>query len=297
MLDEETNLETEPCIQKNLQTNNPTSTPTSGFIWAGLGIDVILFTCALIMLSNTGSSGMKRAGGAYAWAKTLLSLTGVSLTLVSVLGLVATVGTIFMHSSLLIQKISRSILIAQVISIVVVVLVQILALCMFFSFFGALQSSPSTVADVKYPVFSNFANCTWNTCCALTHVRERSFVKLDCNLRKTGVADLTAVCLNLPRESSNATACTGGVDGLVDFRVDVSTWIFSEVMSWSRFFFFGWEDFVLACCFVFEIRYMGEGYSFQCSSDSGVCFNFFCLSLSLQTHLLCRLDCCDFVDF
>jgi hypothetical protein len=204
---------------------------TSAFLWGGLAIDCTLFIFSIIILANTGGSSRK-AGGAYAWAKTLLSLTGVSLIIVSLLGLAASVGAICSTTSVFLKNISKSVLLVQVISIIVVILVQIFALSLFFSFFGSLQNSSSSVVDRKYPVFSNFANCTWNTCCAMTHVRERSFIKLNCNETKAGVADLTSVCLNLPRESSNATACVGG-DGLIGFRKDVSSWIFSEVMSWS----------------------------------------------------------------
>jgi hypothetical protein len=219
-------------IQKNaMAPSKQQQQQLSTFLWAGLAIDVILFVLSIVILVNTGGSARK-AGGAYAWAKTLLALTGVSLIIVALLGLTASVGAICASASIALNRVSKSVLLVQVITMVVVMLIQILALGLFFSFFGALQNSPSQTTDVKYPVFSNFANCTWNTCCAMTHVRERSFVKLDCNVQKTGVSDLKAVCLNLPRQSSNASACVGG-DGLVHFRKDLSSWIFAEVMSWS----------------------------------------------------------------
>lgn len=174
------------------------------------------------------TSGTPRASGAYAWAKTLVGITGITLVIASTVGAASSMLAVC-HRMI---KFTSSLLFVQSIAIVLVVVLQILAMSLFFSFFGSLQSTDSRAVDAKYPVFSNFANCTWNTCCALTHVRERSFTKLYCSLEKTGVHDLSEVCLNLPRESSNATACVGG-DGLVEFRQDLSSWIFDEVMSWS----------------------------------------------------------------
>jgi hypothetical protein len=203
------------------------SNESKTFVWIGVATDVLLFVCGFIMLFMTSGTSAK-AGGAYAWAKTLVGLTGTTLVVFSIVGVISSLLAVCHR---MIKLISTALLI-QSISIVGVIVLQILALSLFFSFFGSLQSADSRAVDAKYPVFSNFANCTWNTCCALTHVRERSFTKLDCSLDKTGVHDLSAVCMNLPRESSNATACVGG-DGLVEFRQDLSGWIFGEVMSWS----------------------------------------------------------------
>ena len=200
---------------------------TSTVVWIGIATDVILFLAGIVMLSLT-TGPVAKAGGAYAWAKTLVGLTGVSLVIVSALGVISSICALCSCFT----KSSSYVLLGQVICLIVIILLKIISLGLFFSFFGSLQTSQSTVVDQKYPVFSNFANCTWNTCCAMTHVRERSFTKLDCNTHKTGVASLESVCLNLPRASSNATACVGG-DGLVHFRRDLSTWIFAEVMSWS----------------------------------------------------------------
>ena len=171
------------------------------------------------MLSLTTGPAAK-AGGAYAWAKTLVGFTGAGLVILSSIGTTASFGAICKC----LTKQSAAALMGQLISLIAIILLQVLALGLFFSFFGSLQTSHSQVIDQKYPIFSNFANCTWNTCCAMTHVRERSFTKLECDTHKTGVASLESVCLNLPRESSNATACVGG-DGLRHFRVDLSTWV------------------------------------------------------------------------
>lgn len=216
-------------LQRTLTASNPKNMWTS----IGLASDVILLVGAVVMISMVGGH-QRRAGGSYAWSRHLLLTTGILLLFITVAGIASTVS-----ASLRVGKCSmliKSVYLGQVVVVSLLFIFEILSIVLFFSFFGKLTSASSREIDVDFPVFSNFANCSWNACCSRTHVRERSYEKLICDESTTGFSSNTQLlqnlCSNLPHEHVNASKCVMG-DGRVGWRQDLSAWIFREIMSWS----------------------------------------------------------------
>ena len=204
------------------------------WVYAGLGADLCLLAAAISMGASAGSSH-RRAGGAYAWSQTLLTLAGVSLSLVALGGLGGSLRIIMGKPSGTLAT-TRKVFLAQVITVAVLSLLEVRCLILVFSFNGRHSSSTdSSEIDVDFPMFSNFAHCSWNACCRRTHVRERSYEKPHARPGRQGSAKTVALarlCANIAHSSSNASKCVMG-DGLVEWRHDLSSWIFREIMSWS----------------------------------------------------------------
>ena len=212
----------------------PPPRPTSrAWLYAGLTTDFVLLVTAGIMLSST-MGNHHRAGGSYAWSQSLLLMAGIVLFVVAFAGIVGSIRPVIYSETA--SNAARKIFLAQIVIVVVLCVLEVLSLIMFFSFFGKLSNAPSSEIDTKFPIFSNFANCSWNACCRRTHVRERSYEKLVCNSASTGFSkderSLSKLCANMPHEAANASKCVMG-NGLIEWRQDLSSWIFREIMSWS----------------------------------------------------------------
>ena len=211
----------------------PPPTPRT-WVYAGLLMDLVLLGGAIGMMGATGGAH-HRAGGSYAWSQSLLLATGVALLLVALGGTAGSARILFGRPSRTLTT-TRRVFLAQLVVVAILSVLEVLSLLMFFSFFGKLSHAPSIEIDSKFPIFSNFANCSWNACCHRTHIRERSYEKLACAPESTGFSkdesSLSRLCANMPHESANASKCVMG-NGLVEWRQDLSSWIFREIMSWS----------------------------------------------------------------
>ena len=212
----------------------PLQSNSRAWVYAGLGADMLLLVSGIGMISS-GSSHKGRGGGSYAWSSTLLLVTGFALQLIALGGLAGSARVLFGRPSRTLTT-TRKVFVAQVIVVAILSVLEVLSLLMFFSFLGKLSHAPSSEIDSKFPIFSNFANCSWNACCHRTHVRERSYEKLACTPGATGFskdeASLSKLCANMPHETANASTCIMG-DGLEKWRQDLSSCIFREIMSWA----------------------------------------------------------------
>ncbi len=196
----------------------------SALFWVAFATDCVLVVSAVVMIAFSGEAGGSGAAG----AMKLVARLGVSLLVLSLVGIGVTVGAATQSCGLL----PHAMALGQVLAFVVLIILEIIAMILFFGFFSSVQNSSSQELDASYPTFANFANCTWNTCCLEVKVRERSFGRLDCDASQVNPDGLAAVCQVMPRQQVNASACIEG-HGLDKFRSDVGTWIFGAMMSWS----------------------------------------------------------------